>query len=48
MASGGAPNKNRTPLMADRGLLPAEKADLIDFLGALDCPGKLEPPAKMP
>jgi cytochrome c peroxidase len=48
MASGGASNKNRTTLMADRALLPAEKADLIDFLGALDCPGKLAPPAKMP
>jgi cytochrome c peroxidase len=48
MSTGGAENKARTPLMAPRGLTPAEHADLMAFLGGLDCPGKLEPPKKMP
>ena len=47
MASGGNPNRNKTPLLEDRKLTPAELDDLIAFLGALDCPGKLEPPADM-
>jgi cytochrome c peroxidase len=47
MASGGIPNKNKTPLAEDTKLSDAELADLIAFLGALDCPGKLEEP-KLP
>jgi cytochrome c peroxidase len=47
MASGGIPNKNKTTLLADRGLSDGERADLIAFLGALDCPGKLDEP-KLP
>ena len=44
MASGGIDNKNKTALMADRGLSQSEQASLIAFLGALDCGGKLEQP----
>jgi cytochrome c peroxidase len=44
MASGGIKNKNLNPALADRGLTDAERADLIAFLGALDCPGKLDVP----
>ena len=47
MTTGGVPNKNRNNLMADRQLSDAERADLVAFLGALDCPGKLEEP-KLP
>lgn len=47
MASGGNPNRNKTPLLEDRKLTQAELDDLVAFLGALDCPGKLEPPADM-
>jgi cytochrome c peroxidase len=47
MASGGIPNKNKTPLAEDNKLTDAEIADLVAFLGALDCPGKLEEP-KLP
>lgn len=45
MATGGADNKNKTPLMQDRGLTDAELDQLISFLGALDCEGSLVPPA---
>lgn len=48
MSTGGIANKNKTTLLADRGLTDAERADLIAFLGALECPEKLEPPAKLP
>jgi cytochrome c peroxidase len=48
MAIGGIPNKAKSPLLANRGLTPAEITDLIAFLGSLDCPGKLEEPAAMP
>lgn len=44
MASGGIPNKNKSPLIADKQLSDAELADLVAFLGALDCGGKLEEP----
>ncbi len=44
MASGGIANKNKNPALVDRQLTDAERADLIAFLGALDCPGKLETP----
>jgi cytochrome c peroxidase len=45
MSSGGIPNKNKAPLLEDRKLTDAERADLISFLGALECGGKLTPPA---
>jgi cytochrome c peroxidase len=44
MARGGIPNRNKTPLMVDRGLSDEEEAALISFLGALDCGGTLERP----
>lgn len=44
MASGGIPNKNKTPLLEDTKLTDAELADLVAFLGALDCGGKLVEP----
>jgi cytochrome c peroxidase len=47
MSSGGIDNKNKTQLLSDRGLSDAERADLISFLGGLDCGGKLETP-KLP
>lgn len=47
MARGGIKNKNINPILADRALGDAEIADLIAFLGALDCPGTLEEP-KLP
>jgi cytochrome c peroxidase len=47
MAGGGLKNKNLNPVLADRGLTDAERADLIAFLGGLECPGKLEEP-KLP
>lgn len=47
MATGGIDNKNKTALLADRKLSDAELADLVSFLRALDCPGKLEEP-KLP
>ena len=48
MAGGGSDNKNKTSLLADRNLTDAERADLIAFLGALECPGKLDVPAALP
>jgi len=45
MAKGGVDNKNKSALLKDRGLTDAEIGDLIAFLGALDCPGKIEEPA---
>jgi cytochrome c peroxidase len=47
MAGGGIANKNRDPVLADRGLSDGERADLVAFLGALECPNKLEEP-KLP
>ena len=47
MASGGIANKNKTPLLEDARLTDAERADLVAFLGALECPGKLDEP-KLP
>lgn len=44
MTGGGIKNKNLNPIFADRGLSDAEKGDLKAFLGALECPGKLEEP----
>jgi len=45
MATGGHDNKNKTPLMRDRGLTDAELDQLVAFLGALKCEGRLTPPA---
>ncbi|HEX5058902.1 MAG TPA: cytochrome c peroxidase [Kofleriaceae bacterium] len=42
MSTGGVKNKNLNPALADRGLSDAERADLVAFLGALECPGTLE------
>ena len=47
MAGGGFANKNRSPLMTDKQLSDAEIKDLVAFLGALECGGKLEEP-KLP
>lgn len=47
MAGQRPPTKGRSPLIGDRGLSDAEVADVVAFLRALDCPGKLEEP-KLP
>ncbi|HWU86909.1 MAG TPA: cytochrome c peroxidase, partial [Kofleriaceae bacterium] len=47
MASGGVPNKNKSTMVNDAKLSDAELADLVAFLGALDCGGKLEEPPAM-
>ena len=47
MSTGGIKNKNLTPILTDRGLLDSERADLIAFLGALEC-GAIEVPEKLP
>jgi cytochrome c peroxidase len=44
MATGGIDNKNKTPLLADRGLSKEELYSLVAFLAGLDCGGKLEQP----
>ena len=44
MATGGIDNKNKTPLMVDRGLSEAELNAVVAFLQALDCGEKLEEP----
>jgi cytochrome c peroxidase len=48
MANGGIANKNKSPALADRQLTDAERADLVAFLGALECAGKLDEPKQMP
>lgn len=46
MASAATPNPNLSPLFNDKGLTPAELADLTDFVGnGLACPGGFEVPA---
>lgn len=47
MASGGIANKNKSPLLEDAKLTAEELADVVAFLGALECPGKLDEP-KLP
>ena len=47
MSSGGIDNKNKSAAMVDHRLTDDERADLVAFLGALDCPGKLDEP-KLP
>jgi cytochrome c peroxidase len=44
MASGGIDNKNKSSLLADRGLDGEEMRALVAFLGALDCPRPVERP----
>ena len=46
MAGGGHENKNRTPIMVDKKLNDDEVSAIVDFLGALDCNVKLDPPKK--
>ncbi|HEY1555097.1 MAG TPA: cytochrome c peroxidase [Kofleriaceae bacterium] len=38
MATGGIANRNKTALLLDAELTDAERADLVAFLGTLDCP----------
>lgn len=47
MAGGGFKNKNRDPKLEDKKLSDDEIKDIIAFLGALECTGKLEEP-KLP
>jgi cytochrome c peroxidase len=47
MASGGIKNKNLTPLMMDKKLTDAQVADIVAFLGSLDCNTSLAEP-KLP
>ncbi len=47
MASGGIANKNKFPQLDDKKLSTAQLADLIAFLGALEC-GTIEAPPKLP
>ncbi len=44
MASGGHPNRNRSPLLTDRKLSNSEFRSLLSFLRALDCGKQLEEP----
>jgi len=44
MATGGIANKNKTALLADRGLSAEDLGSLVAFLGALDCGTTLEQP----
>jgi cytochrome c peroxidase len=44
MASGGAKNKNLTPLLSDKQLSDTEIDEIVAFLGSLDCGTKLEEP----
>lgn len=48
MAGGGIANKNKFPQLEDRKLTAEELADLVAFLGALECPNKLEAPKELP
>ncbi|MBK9034083.1 MAG: c-type cytochrome [Myxococcales bacterium] len=49
MASAATPNPNLSPLFNDKGLTPAELADLTDFVGnGLACPGGLSTEPKLP
>jgi cytochrome c peroxidase len=43
MATGGIDNKNKTPLLADRGLNEPELSALVAFLSALDCASLTQP-----
>lgn len=41
MASGGYDNKNKSPLLSDKKLTDTEIDQLVSFLEALECPGRL-------
>lgn len=43
MASGGIKNKNLSPILGDKKLTDAQVADIVAFLGALDCNKTLDP-----
>jgi cytochrome c peroxidase len=43
MATGGIDNKNKTPLLADRGLTKEELTAIVAFLGTLNCPPLTKP-----
>ncbi|MCC6621104.1 MAG: c-type cytochrome [Deltaproteobacteria bacterium] len=45
MLAGGIDNKNKSKALVKVELSAEARADLLAFLGALDCPGKLEAPA---
>lgn len=45
MASGGFANRNKSPLLMDRGLSDRDIDDIVAILGALDCEATLEAPA---
>ncbi|CAN5908674.1 cytochrome c peroxidase [soil metagenome] len=47
MAGGGIRNKNKSPLLDDVKLSDVERANLVAFLGSLDCGGALDEP-KLP
>jgi cytochrome c peroxidase len=44
MVRGGFMNQALDPKLVDKKLSEPEISDLLAFLGALDCPGKLTPP----
>jgi cytochrome c peroxidase len=44
MAGGGFKNPNLDPKMVDKKLSDEEVSQLVAFLGALECPGKLLAP----
>ncbi len=45
MAKGGFKNEHLDPKLVDKKLAPEELKAIVAFLGALECDGKLEPPA---
>lgn len=47
MAAGGRQNPALDPKMVDKGLTDDEVGKIIAFLGALECPGRLSPPANL-
>jgi cytochrome c peroxidase len=47
MAGGGFPNPGLDPKMIDKKLSADEIRKLVAFLGALECPGTLTPPASL-
>ena len=47
MAGGGHKNPGIDPKMVDKKLSDEEIGNLVAFLGALECTGKLEPPPSL-
>jgi hypothetical protein len=43
MSKGGIANKNKSPLVSTAACPSAERADIVAFLGALDCAGTIDP-----